>query len=258
MANPTHKPDRNILRSTFRSLAEIWADPRLWRCAIGTSIFWFAGAAVMAVLPSLVIHLLHGQPIVVTVHLAAFAFSLAAGSFVAVWLGNGRVVLLPSTIGAAIMAVAALDTGVHLRGLVEPLGQAFALGTYFAKAPSLRVAIDLAIIAFGGGLVVVPTFAAVQTWATPSRRAQAVGAVNILNAAAMVLATLAVTSIQALGADTGMVLLLVGCALAAAAAWMFFSLPSNKGQDAAAMITRCGLKSARHGDLRPSDGPPHG
>ena len=258
VADPAHRPERNILRSTLRSLAEIWAESRLWRCAIGTSIFWFAGATVMAVLPSLVLHVLHGEPIVVTIHLAAFAMALAAGSFVAVWLGNGLIVLLPSTIGAALMALAALDVGYHLLGVTEAIGQAYAVGAYFAHAPALRTAIDLAAIAFGGGLVVVPTFAAVQTWAAPSRRAQAVGAVNILNAAAMVIATLLVTGIQALGADIGTVLLLVGCALAASTGWMFFFLPTDRGNDAAAMIARCSFKRSHQGvaGLQASERPP--
>ena len=258
IADPAHRPDRNILRSTLRSLAEIWAEARLWRCAIGTSVFWFAGATVMAVLPSLVLHVLHGEPIVVTIHLAAFAISLATGSFVAVWLGNGRIVLLPSTIGAAIMAIAALDAGYNASGLTESLKQTYDIGSYFSHAPATRLAVDLAFIAFGGGLVVVPTFAAVQTWAVPSRRAQAVGAVNILNAAAMVLATLAVTAIQALGADIGTVLLLAGGVIAAASAWMFFRLPTDRGSDAAAIVARCGLAMSRPGvgDPRRSDGPP--
>lgn len=242
-ADPGGRPERNILRSTVRSLAEVWVDTRLWRCAIGTSIFWFAGAAVMAVLPSLVLHLLHGAPIVVTVHLAAFAISLAAGSFVAVWLGGGGVCLLPSTLGATIMAAAALDAGLRLRGVTPGIAHYATLSTYFAHAPALHAAVDLACIAFGGGLVVVPTFAALQLWAAPSRRAQAVGAVNILNAAAMVIATVLVTAAQAMGAQIGAVLLLVGGAMAAAAVWMFACLPSHPRDDLAAILRRFGIEA---------------
>ncbi len=59
--------------------------------------------------------------------------------------------------------------------------------------------IALTGLAFAGGLYIVPSFAAVQSWAAPERRARSVAAVNILNAAYMTLAGLAVALLQGQG-----------------------------------------------------------
>ncbi len=56
----------------------------------------------------------------------------------------------------------------------------------FSSALGLRIAIDLMGLAIGGGLFIVPTFAAVQAWAAPERRARVIAAVNVLNAGFMV------------------------------------------------------------------------
>ena len=55
-----------------------------------------------------------------------------------------------------------------------------------ASPRTIHLAIDLAGLAIAGGLFIVPTFAAVQAWAGADHRARVVAAVNVLNAAFMV------------------------------------------------------------------------
>ncbi|MBV8089178.1 MAG: MFS transporter, partial [Alphaproteobacteria bacterium] len=113
-AAPDLRIDPNILGSTIRLLGELWSETRLWRCAVVTSIFWMVGAVVLSLLPPLVMHTLDGAETVVTIYLAIFAVAIAVGSGLASWLSAGRVVLLPTAIGALLIAIFSLDLGLAL------------------------------------------------------------------------------------------------------------------------------------------------
>src|SRR5262249_56105631 len=58
--------DPNIVRSTAPLLGQLWADVRLWRCAVITTIFWLVGAILLSLLPPLVVHTLGGAQAVLT------------------------------------------------------------------------------------------------------------------------------------------------------------------------------------------------
>src|SRR4029079_11395813 len=73
----------------------------------------------------------------------------------------------------------------------------------------MHLLIDFALFAFGGGLFVVPSFAAVQAWSAPSERARVIAAGNVLQAAFMVGGSLLVAGLQVLGLPV---------------AWIFFGL----------------------------------
>ena len=235
---PDTRIDPNIARSTGRLLAELWRDARLWRCGVTTSLFWAVGAIMLSLLAPLVTHVLRGSETVVTTDLAVFAVAIAVGSGIAAWLCGGRILLLPTVIGTLIVAAASLDLGLWLWR--SPLGEAggplLEPAAFFATAAGWRSALDLALVAVGGGLMIVPSFAAVQAWADPARRARAVAAVNILNAAFMVVASLVVAALQ--GAGVGLPALFVGIGVLAllSAVWMAATLPTNAFRDGISML----------------------
>ena len=107
----------NILASTVRLLDDLRGETRLWRCALVTSIFWLVGAVVLSLLPPLVMHTLGGEESIVTIFLAIFAMAIAAGSGLASWLSAGRIVLLPTVLGALLIGLFALDLGLALARL---------------------------------------------------------------------------------------------------------------------------------------------
>jgi len=186
-AAPELRIDPNIIRSTFVLLRELWRETKLWRLGVVTSIFWLIGAVVMSLLPSLVTQTLHGADQVVTIHLAVFAIAIGVGSGLSAFLLHGKIVLLPAAVGAAIVGLVSIDLGVFLAlrdattdaALLEP-------AAYFAQPGAWRAAIDLALLSMAGGLIVVPSFAALQAFSAPAERARIIAAVNVLNAAFMV------------------------------------------------------------------------
>ncbi|TIU77240.1 MAG: hypothetical protein E5W03_21440, partial [Mesorhizobium sp.] len=136
-AAPNLTIDWNILRSTWRQVADLRTDTRIWRAGLMTSWFWLVGAIVLSILPAMIKDSLGGNEIAVTAYLAVFAVSIAIGSGIAAWMSQGRMVLLPAPVGTALMAL----FGLHLAwtiGSMQPSPHAETLAAFFAGPNTIR------------------------------------------------------------------------------------------------------------------------
>jgi acyl-[acyl-carrier-protein]-phospholipid O-acyltransferase/long-chain-fatty-acid--[acyl-carrier-protein] ligase len=222
--------DKNIIRSTWRLVSELRAQPRIWIAALMTSWFWLVGAIILSILPTLVKDNLGGAEIAVTAYLAVFAIAIAVGSAIAAWMSQGRMVLLPAPVGTALMALFGLDLAWTISGTPAAV-EAATLGVFFAGQSTIHVAVDLAGMAIAGAFLIVPTFAAVQAWAPEDRRARIVAAANIVNAGFMTVGGGLVAAIQAGGASIAQILFGLAV-LNAIAAWLMLKfLPTNAFRD---------------------------
>src|SRR6478609_3549922 len=204
-AAPNLVVQKNILASTAGLLQFLRADPRLLWGALVTSWFWLVGAVALSLMPPLVKNVLGGNEEVVTACLAIFSIFIAVGSGLAAWLAAGRIILLPTLIGAVLLGLFALD---------------------------------LAGLAIAGGLFIVPTFAAVQAWAGADRRARVVAAVNVLNAAFMAGSTVIVAILQKSGMTTSQLFILLGVASLLVAIAVGRTMPASALSDALSIIYR--------------------
>lgn len=198
---------RNPWTSTTHLLKALYAEPRLWDGMIIVSWFWLAGAVVLSLLPALVKGVVGGTEGVVTLCLAVFAIGIAIGSLFAAQLSHVRPNLALVPIGAIVMGVVGLDLAWAIG--TTTTGTGITPGAFVSSWAGLHLLIDFALFAFGGGLFVVPSFAAVQAWSAPSERARVIAAGNILQAAFMVVGSLVVAGLQAAGLSV---------------AWIFFGL----------------------------------
>jgi len=217
---------RNIMSSTADLIKELREDPRLWWGAIVVSWFWLVGALVLSLLLPLVHVNINGTDAVITLFLTVFSVAVALGSGLAAWLAAGRIVILPTLFGAVLLGLFSLDLGWIAHGFVPsvtPLG----IGGFFAAPRSIHIAVDLAGLAIGGGLFVVPTFAAVQAWARPDRRARVVAGVNVLNAAFMVVGALVQALLQNLGFGVPILFALIGVGNLVVAVAIGRTMPAN-------------------------------
>jgi len=210
-ATPPSAPElaitANPWTSTVRLLRSLYGEPRLWDGMVIVSWFWLAGAVVLSLLPALIKGAVGGTEGVVTLCLAIFAIGIAGGSLFAAQLSHVRPNLALVPIGAIVMGVAGLDLAWaigHTAAGTEITPAAFA-----GSLGGLHVIADFAVFAFGGGLFVVPSFAAVQAWSAPSERARVIAAGNIPQAGFMVAGSLFVALLQAAGL---------------AVSWIFFGL----------------------------------
>jgi acyl-[acyl-carrier-protein]-phospholipid O-acyltransferase/long-chain-fatty-acid--[acyl-carrier-protein] ligase len=221
---PQLKVAINIAASTVAMIRHLRADPRLWWGAMVTSWFWLVGIVVLSLLPPLIKTLVGGNEDTVTAYLALFSIAVGLGSALAAVIARGRIVLNTTLAGCVLLGLFALDLGVATFGLAAaPLPQA--PGLVFSSALGIRVAVDLAGLAIAGGLFIVPAFAAVQAWSPADYRARTVGAVNVLNAAFMTGATVAVAVMQNVGVTVPALFAGVGVMTLAAAVAIWRTIP---------------------------------
>lgn len=153
---PDLKVDRNIARSTASLLRDLWVDTRLWRGSLIVSWFWLVGVVVLSLLPVMVRNAFNGTETVITLLLATFSIGIALGSGLASWLASGRIVLLPTPVGAVLMALFGFDlawTVSHLPPVpTEAIGPAAFLGSHHG----LRTVIDFLGLAMAGASTSCP------------------------------------------------------------------------------------------------------
>jgi acyl-[acyl-carrier-protein]-phospholipid O-acyltransferase/long-chain-fatty-acid--[acyl-carrier-protein] ligase len=236
-AAPHLQIQKNVLVSTGGLLRFLREDPRLWWGAIVTSWFWLVGAVALSLMPTLVKEVLGGNEEVVTTCLAIFSISIAVGSGLAAWLAAGRIILLPTLLGAVLLGIFAIDLGWSTYSAARIPG----LDSYFAIFQSfrgLRFAVDLSGLAIAGGLFIVPVFAAVQAWAGADRRARVVAGVNVLNALFMALSSVLVAVLQTAGLTTSALFVLLGLASLLVAIAIGFTMPASAVSDALSILYR--------------------
>jgi acyl-[acyl-carrier-protein]-phospholipid O-acyltransferase/long-chain-fatty-acid--[acyl-carrier-protein] ligase len=225
----------NVVASTRALLAYLWHDEKLRWGSLVTSWFWFVGVIVLALMPPLVVNVLGGTDVVYTIFLAVFSIAVAAGSGLAAWLARGRIVLLPTVIGAALLGIFCIDLGWQnysttplTPGTVHP-------GMLLSSGRGLRSLLDFAGMAVGGGLFIVPAFAAVQAWAGAAWRARVVAAVNVQNAAFMVCGPVIIALLQKAGVGSPALFLMLGAGNLIVGVMVACSVPANLRADLAVM-----------------------
>jgi len=229
--------NRNVLASTVDLIKELRSDRRLWWGAIVVSWFWLVGALVLSLLLPLVHINIDGNELLITLFLTIFSVAVALGSGLAAWLAAGRIVILPTLFGAVLLGLFALDLGWTASALV-PAPLPIGIGAFFGTPHSWRIAIDLAGLAIGGGLFVVPTFAAVQAWAGADRRARVVAGVNVLNAAFMVGGAILQGVLQTLGLGAPALFMLIGVANLVVAVAIGRTMPASWMTDLLSIVFR--------------------
>jgi acyl-[acyl-carrier-protein]-phospholipid O-acyltransferase/long-chain-fatty-acid--[acyl-carrier-protein] ligase len=228
---PDLRIDPNIARSTGSLLKDLWNDHRLWWGGLVTSWFWLVGAVALSLMTPLVTTVLGADGKVVTTYLAVFSIAIAVGSLLAAWLAHGRIVLFPTLVGAFLLAVFALDIGFATYSAPHLPPESAGVAQVFSSWMGIRIAIDLAGLAIAGGLFIVPAFSAVQSWAGADKRARVVAAVNVLNAAFIVVGTLVVAALQSFGVTLPQLFLLIGAANLVVLVWITRTMPANGLRD---------------------------
>jgi acyl-[acyl-carrier-protein]-phospholipid O-acyltransferase/long-chain-fatty-acid--[acyl-carrier-protein] ligase len=214
----------NIAASTVEMLRYLRADARLWWGAMVTSWFWLVGIVVLSLLPPLVKIQIGGNENTLTVYLAVFSVAVGVGSGLAAVIARGRIVLKTTLVGAILLGCFALDLGIATFS-IAPSQTLQGPTVVLSSGVGLRAAVDLCGLAISGGLFIVPAFAAVQAWSDASHRARTIAAVNILNAAFMTGATIAVAIMQKSGATVPALFALIGIATLGVAFAIWRTMP---------------------------------
>jgi predicted MFS family arabinose efflux permease len=224
-AAPDSAASWSLVTATARVIRQAAGDPVPWRSMLGISWFWLAGALYLSQFPSYVRFTLGGEEAVVTLFLTVFSIGIALGSLLCNRLLGGRISARTVPWGALGIGLFSIDLW-HASPASAGAGPLAGLGPFLADPGHWHILFDLFGIAVSGGVFVVPLYALLQAASARSRRAQAIAANNVINAAAMVVSSVATMGLIAAGVSVPELFLLTGSATLAVALLLWRSLPS--------------------------------
>jgi acyl-[acyl-carrier-protein]-phospholipid O-acyltransferase / long-chain-fatty-acid--[acyl-carrier-protein] ligase len=207
----------NPWTSTRALLRLLFADRRLASGAHIVSWFWLVGFLVLALLPALAGPATRGGPRLVVTWLATFTIGVAVGSWLAARASRDQPNLALVPLGALLMGLLALLIA-WIAAVAPAMAPGVALWGLLPSPAGLILLLGLLGLAVAGGLFIVPAFTCVQSWAPVEGRARVIAAVNVLNAAYMVVGGAVVAALQAAGVGPAPLFAALGllCLLAAA------------------------------------------
>ncbi|WP_198952885.1 MULTISPECIES: acyl-[ACP]--phospholipid O-acyltransferase [unclassified Achromobacter] len=234
----THPPiDWNIFKSTWEILSIARRTRGVWLAILGISWLFAAGAVLVSQFAPLVSDRLASSQDVATIFLIVFSLAIAAGSIVVNRLQKGEVSARYVPISALAMALGLIDLWLSTSGFVAQTTNA-TVGQFLATSGAIRILVDLAVVAFAGGMFVVPLYAIMQVMSPPEECSRVVAANNIVNAGVTVVAVLVVAGLLAANVDIPGIIGVLGCATLVVAVVSIWLLPETLFKDVVRLILR--------------------
>ena len=252
------KVDWTFVRSTIEIVAAVRPNRPIFNSILGISWFWFLGAAILMVLPTFAKDSLHAGEQVVTAFLTLFTVGVGVGALVCDKLSFRRVEVGVIPFGAVGMSLflADLFLAASAWSVLDASGPNLQLAAFVAHPGGWRVLSDLLLVAFSGGMFIVPLNSFVQQRSEPAFLSRIIAANNIVNALFMVVASLLVIALLALGASIPQVLLVFAVLNLGVSVYIYSLVPEFTlrfiGWVLAHILYRIRVVGAEH---LPSDGP---
>lgn len=180
-AEPTvvDPPVWNPVVSTIQLFKLAFERKAIFQSILGVSWFWVLGSVYLTQLAQLTKLHLAGNPSVNTFLLTLFTIFIAAGSLVCERLSGRRIEIGLVPVGAFGISAFGIDAYFAIQA-IEAVGERTLL-EFLGGDGSIRVLIDLALVAFFCGMYSVPLMAQIQARTPTDRRARVIAAVNVWN-----------------------------------------------------------------------------
>ncbi|MEE4453535.1 acyl-[ACP]--phospholipid O-acyltransferase [Novosphingobium resinovorum] len=221
-----HAVEWNVWKGTLHVLGTAHAGRGVWLSILGISWFFAAGAVLVSEFAPLVSGTLAATQEVATVFLVIFSLTIAAGSVAVNTLLRGEVSARYVPVSALGLALGLIDLWLSSSGFAVHTAGA-SIGQFVATPGAIRILVDLGVIAFSGGMFIVPLYAILQTHSLPEERSRIIAANNIVNAAVTVVVVLAITGLLALGAQVPELIGVLGFASLVVAVVSIWLLPET-------------------------------
>jgi len=219
---PKRGMDWHIIRASITLVSGTMHIPRLFLAILSISFFWAMGAVLAAQFPPLVKNVFTADQGVATLFLAVFSVGVAVGSVAINRLLAGHVAARFAPASALLMGLFVLIL-YWLSYNWTPSPELVGIGTFLSTARGWAVVLDLFGVAVAGGMFVVPLYAFLTTTVPKSETARTVAANNIVNAGAMVAATVILAGLIFVGVSVAETLFLVALG-SIIAAWLGWKL----------------------------------
>jgi acyl-[acyl-carrier-protein]-phospholipid O-acyltransferase/long-chain-fatty-acid--[acyl-carrier-protein] ligase len=234
---PGLRIDPNIARSTWQILSAARRGRGVWLSILGISWFFAVGAVLLAEFAPLVGNVLQARQEVATLFLLVFSISVALGSVLVNKLLAGQVSARYVPASALALSAFMIDLWLSTSAYV-PAVRGATIGQFLASDGSWRILMDLAGIAFAGGMFIVPLYAILQTHSPAGERSRTIAANNIVNAAVSVAMVLALMALLAAGVSIPAIVAILGFSTLAVALISCWLLPETLIKSLARLVLR--------------------
>jgi 1-acyl-sn-glycerol-3-phosphate acyltransferase len=224
-ANPTLRIQWNPLPPTLETYEVTRQNRAVFLSILGASWFWFFGAAVLSVLPIYTKDVLHADEHVVTLFLALFCVGTGLGSLLCERLSDRKLELGLVPFGSIGMSIFALD--LFLVGAPAEVAHTglFNLGAFLRQPGAIRICADLLLLATFSGFFIVPLYTLMQQRSEATHRSRVIAGNNIVGAFFMVLSSLMLAALLAVGATIPQIFAVLALLNAAVAGYIYKLLP---------------------------------
>jgi len=221
--DPELKINWNVLTETWRIVGYARAKRSVFLPILGISWFWFYGSVITLQLPAYTLVILHGNEVITTLLLVAFALGVGMGSLLCERMSGHRIELGLVPFGSIGLSLFAIDL-YFAQPLVSTVGIS-TIGEFVTQAGGWRILLDLTLIGAFGGFYSVPLYAMVQERANRQHLSRTIAANNILNSFFMVTASIMAVALLYLGLSIPELFLVLAVLNAIVASYIFSLLP---------------------------------
>ncbi|MCH7982067.1 MAG: MFS transporter, partial [Proteobacteria bacterium] len=150
----------NAWKETWRIVGYARENKSVYLSILGISWFWFFGSAMTLQIPAYTRDIMHGNEVITTGLLAAFAIGVGIGSLLCERMSDHKVELGLVPFGSIGLSVFAID--LYFAQPVASSTHVNSIAEFLARPGSWRVLIDLCLIGAFGGFYIVPLYALIQ------------------------------------------------------------------------------------------------
>ena len=209
--DPSRKVSFDLINRTIAMFREIVPMRKVFGSMLAISWFWLVGSVFLAQFPTYARTILGADESVATAFLAIFSCGIGVGSMVCDSLLKGKVTakFVPSAAyGIAIASV--LLWWVSDRPPVAEGTPIIGAWEFFARPENWTITACLFVIAFCGGLYIVPLYAVMQTKAPEEKVSSVIACSNISDSIFMAVAALGASVLIAQGISIPQLFLTMG------------------------------------------------
>jgi len=221
--DPTLTISWNAWTETWRIVGFAREERSVFLSILGISWFWFFGSAMTLQLPAYTLDILHGNEVITTSLLVAFAIGVGIGSLLCERMSGHRIELGLVPFGSIGLSVFAID--LYFAQPIAAATTVESLSEFLARSGSWRILLDLALLGAFGGFYSVPLYALIQQRSKRQQLSRVIAANNIINAIFMVTASLMSIAILQLGFSVPELFLVLAALNVVVAIYIYTLLP---------------------------------
>lgn len=225
-AEPKLRLTRNFLKLTWKNMKFATVKREVFLCIMGLSWFWLLGAVLISQIPGLAQEVLNGSGGVYTFLLTVFSCGIGLGAIVCQLLLKGEISSRYLPLSALLMAVFLGDLAWTTLGIV-PSSEVRTFSEFITSFTGIRISLDLLMVAFSGGLFMVPLNTMLQVFTSGKIRSRVIATNNIVNALFMVMGSVVCIVLLSVGVKIGGIFAILAVANALVAVYICGLLPEH-------------------------------